>query len=80
MAARATVCTCAVTTDTSARHILVNNDGFTKQTAAGGATSVMGATRRTTFRLDRILDNSPIKVNHINLVNHMAIDAPNVWE
>jgi hypothetical protein len=80
MATHTAIGTRAITTHTRARNILVNNDGFTKHATTGRTTAVMRTTRRATFRYNRVLNNGTVKVNHIDLVNYVAIDTPYVWE
>jgi hypothetical protein len=80
MATRTAIGTGAITAYSRAWNIFINDHSFTKHTTTGRTTPIMRTTRRATFRHDRILNHSPVKINHIDLVNHVAIDTPNIGE
>jgi hypothetical protein len=64
----------------AAGGVLVQDDSFTAHAHARGAAAVVRAARGAALSLGRVLDDRTVKVDDLRLVNHVAVDAPNVGE
>ncbi len=64
----------------AAGGVLVQDDGITAHAHARGAATVVRAARGAALGLGRVLDDRTVKVDDVRVVNHVAVDAPNVGE